>query len=322
MSAACLQLVRAWATGTGRPDRTRCSSPWRPLGSTWACASQVSSPGMGAPTAGLAHPFPACWARRSLCRLSRAAKRKLPRGPRSRLPCASAGRCSPTPPSTPPRYAPPATGGGAGCIGKLQRLGLFDVLHDLARCPRVPDVGASCRLGTCAQASAGQRAGSAGTKSGQADLQGRSPTPLCCFCGPSQRARRACQGGRNTPDRAKRCPAWPRPWLARSTTGAHGTGRSLGRQGSTAQGAEHASRVPHWTSQGRACPAHSAVVSHGGRARPSVPRPCALHSGPLLGRGLRLPGLDSGRAGPPGPGCCPAPAPATPGRMRRLQPSL
>ena len=45
---------------------------------------------------------------------------------------------------------------------------LLDAIHDITRFPRVPDVLSSCRLGTCTQASAGQRYGTSGTTIGTA----------------------------------------------------------------------------------------------------------------------------------------------------------
>ena len=53
-------------------------------------------------------------------------------------------------------------------IGKILRLVLLYELHDLARFPRVQDFVASCRLVTCAKASAGKRSGTSGTKIGNA----------------------------------------------------------------------------------------------------------------------------------------------------------
>jgi transposase len=57
-------------------------------------------------------------------------------------------------------------------IGTLLRVGLLDELHDLTRFPRVQDGGSYCRLVTGAQASAGKRSGTSGTKSGNASLKG------------------------------------------------------------------------------------------------------------------------------------------------------
>jgi transposase len=55
-------------------------------------------------------------------------------------------------------------------IGKILSRGLRSAIHEITRFPRVPDVVSDCRLVTCAQASAGTRYGSAGTKIGQASL--------------------------------------------------------------------------------------------------------------------------------------------------------
>ena len=55
-------------------------------------------------------------------------------------------------------------------IGTILRLVLFYERHDMERLPRVQAWVSSCRLGTCAQASAGQRDGSSGTKIGNASL--------------------------------------------------------------------------------------------------------------------------------------------------------
>jgi transposase len=55
-------------------------------------------------------------------------------------------------------------------IGKLLRLVLLYEMHDIARFPRVQDFVSSCRLVTCAKASAGKRSGTSGTKIGNASL--------------------------------------------------------------------------------------------------------------------------------------------------------
>ncbi|HEY7495769.1 MAG TPA: transposase [Candidatus Tectomicrobia bacterium] len=55
-------------------------------------------------------------------------------------------------------------------IGKLWRLVILDASHDLARFPRVQAGVSSCRVGTCATASAGKRYGTSGTQLGNADL--------------------------------------------------------------------------------------------------------------------------------------------------------
>jgi hypothetical protein len=57
-------------------------------------------------------------------------------------------------------------------LGTLGRVGLRYALHALTRCPRVQDFVSSCRLGTGAKASAGQRDGTAGKKRGHASLTG------------------------------------------------------------------------------------------------------------------------------------------------------
>jgi transposase len=56
-------------------------------------------------------------------------------------------------------------------IGTMLRLVLLDEIHAIARFPRGQDVGSSCRLGTWAQASAGKRHGTSGTKIGNAPLK-------------------------------------------------------------------------------------------------------------------------------------------------------
>ena len=56
-------------------------------------------------------------------------------------------------------------------IGKMLRLVLLDDIHDVHRFPRVQDVVSSCRLVTCARASAGKRYGTSGTTSGKAHLK-------------------------------------------------------------------------------------------------------------------------------------------------------
>ena len=55
-------------------------------------------------------------------------------------------------------------------IGKILSLVLLYDIHDIARFPRVQDVASSCRLVTCARASAGTRSGTSGAKTGNAQL--------------------------------------------------------------------------------------------------------------------------------------------------------
>ena len=55
-------------------------------------------------------------------------------------------------------------------LGKILRLVLLYEMHDIARFPRVQDCVSSCRLVTCAKASAGKRSGTSGTKIGNASL--------------------------------------------------------------------------------------------------------------------------------------------------------
>jgi transposase len=55
-------------------------------------------------------------------------------------------------------------------IGELLRLVLLYEIHDLQRFPRVQDCVSSCRLVTCAKASASKRSGTAGTTIGNASL--------------------------------------------------------------------------------------------------------------------------------------------------------
>jgi transposase len=57
-------------------------------------------------------------------------------------------------------------------LGKMRSLVLVDEIHDSARFPRGQDFVSSCRLGTCAQASAGNRYGPSGPKIGHASLKG------------------------------------------------------------------------------------------------------------------------------------------------------
>src|SRR4029453_6433102 len=56
-------------------------------------------------------------------------------------------------------------------IGKILSLVLLHEMHDIRRFPRVQDFVSSCRLGKWAKASAGQRYGTLGSKSGNASLQ-------------------------------------------------------------------------------------------------------------------------------------------------------
>ena len=55
-------------------------------------------------------------------------------------------------------------------IGQMLRLVLLDDIHQIDRFPRVQDVVSSCRLVTCARASAGKREGTSGTTIGNAPL--------------------------------------------------------------------------------------------------------------------------------------------------------
>ena len=55
-------------------------------------------------------------------------------------------------------------------IGTMLRLVLLDDIHEVHRFPRVQDVVSSCRLVTCARASAGKRYGTSGTTIGKAHL--------------------------------------------------------------------------------------------------------------------------------------------------------
>lgn len=56
-------------------------------------------------------------------------------------------------------------------IGKILSLVLLDEIHDISRFPRGQDFVSYCRLVKCAQASAGKRYGSTGTKIGTASLK-------------------------------------------------------------------------------------------------------------------------------------------------------
>jgi transposase len=56
-------------------------------------------------------------------------------------------------------------------IGELLSLVRLDEIHDIRRCPRGQEFVSSCRLVTCARASAGKRYGTSGTKIGNAYLQ-------------------------------------------------------------------------------------------------------------------------------------------------------
>ena len=55
-------------------------------------------------------------------------------------------------------------------IGTILSLVLLYDIHDIHRFPRVQDLVSSCRLVTCAKASAGKRLGTSGTKIGKAHL--------------------------------------------------------------------------------------------------------------------------------------------------------
>jgi len=56
-------------------------------------------------------------------------------------------------------------------IGKILSLVLLYEIHDIARFPRVQDFASSCRLVTCAKASAGKRFGTSGSTIGNAHLK-------------------------------------------------------------------------------------------------------------------------------------------------------
>src|SRR5438105_52206 len=55
-------------------------------------------------------------------------------------------------------------------MGTMLHLVRLYELHEMSRVPRVQDFVSACRLGKCAQESAGNRYGTAGTQSGQASL--------------------------------------------------------------------------------------------------------------------------------------------------------
>jgi transposase len=55
-------------------------------------------------------------------------------------------------------------------IGTILSLVLLDDIHQIDRCPRVQAFASSCRLVTCAKASAGKRSGTSGTTIGHAPL--------------------------------------------------------------------------------------------------------------------------------------------------------
>jgi transposase len=55
-------------------------------------------------------------------------------------------------------------------VGKILALVRLDAIHDIHRFPMVQDFVSSCRLGTCAKASAGKRVGTSGKKIGNAYL--------------------------------------------------------------------------------------------------------------------------------------------------------
>ena len=55
-------------------------------------------------------------------------------------------------------------------LGKILSLGLRYDIHQIDRFPRGQDCASSCRLGTCAKASAGKRSGTSGTTIGKAHL--------------------------------------------------------------------------------------------------------------------------------------------------------
>jgi transposase len=55
-------------------------------------------------------------------------------------------------------------------LGTILSLVLLYDMHEMARFPRVQDCASSCRLVTCAKASAGQRSGTSGSTRGHAHL--------------------------------------------------------------------------------------------------------------------------------------------------------
>jgi len=56
-------------------------------------------------------------------------------------------------------------------LGQILSLVLLYAIHQIDRFPRGQDCASSCRLGTCAKASAGKRSGTSGTTIGHAPLQ-------------------------------------------------------------------------------------------------------------------------------------------------------
>jgi hypothetical protein len=90
-------------------------------------------------------------------------------------------------------------------MGAILRLVLLDDIHAIQRVPRVHEVVSSCRLVTCAKASAGKRYGTAGTQIGHASLTWAFSEAAVCFL-------------RHTPP--------GQTWLVRLEQN-HGTGKAL-----------------------------------------------------------------------------------------------
>jgi transposase len=88
-------------------------------------------------------------------------------------------------------------------VGQICAPVLRSAIQDIDRFPRVQDCVASCRLVTCAQASAGQRVGPAGTTIGHASRTGAfSDAAALCLrhhpAGPTRLARREPKPGKGT----------------------------------------------------------------------------------------------------------------------------
>ena len=206
-------------------------------------------------------------------------------------------------------------------IGTSLSLVLLEALHHLARVPSVQAFVSSGRLVKCANASAGQRSGTTGTKLAHASRPwafseaaglGRRDNPtgqkslarLENTQGPGKAlTMRAHQWARAVYDRLKRATAFK---MAKFI---HGYRRGAG--------APDAELDPTGRSLGRALCTPEGLASsnaHEGVGRRS------LSPAPLLGHPLRLHCLR--RWAPRCNGCCPSPEPETNGRRRPLQPPL
>jgi hypothetical protein len=169
-----------------------------------------------------------------------------------------------------------------------------------------------CRLGTCANASAGRRYGTSGTKIGNAyRTWACSEAAVLCLranpAGQTYLGRLEKQHGQG-----KVLTVLAHTRARRSLTGCHATRRSICTSSSPASGAERASLAPHGLLTGYAwhqCAESPAPRRHGTRMRMSALHPCSLC---VAGRRALAP-VRTARLRQDDVGC-PSPAPGPHGR--------